>query len=64
MSSALCRTAALCARHEQHGRCTPSALCAAVSQRLLSHSTRWFRCRRGFSAAHPPITASPPVSPP
>eukprot|EP00966_Prymnesium_polylepis_P178296 4128856-Prymnesium_polylepis.1 len=35
MSSALCRTAALCARYEQHGRCTPSA-CAPPSQRLLS----------------------------
>eukprot|EP00966_Prymnesium_polylepis_P287138 6632060-Prymnesium_polylepis.1 len=64
MSSALRRIVVLCAGHEQHGRCTPSALCAAVPARLLSQPTVLTKCRRGFSAAHPPITESLPASPP
>jgi hypothetical protein len=53
MPSTLCWTAVLCAGHEQHGRCTPSALCAAVPARLLSqpHCSQ-LRNAEGVSVQH------------
>jgi hypothetical protein len=54
MSSALRRIVVLCAGHEQHGRCTPSALCAAVPARLLSQPTVLsYEMPKGFQCSTP-----------